>query len=1498
MSIFVVMKYHIHFLFSLLFLLFSSLGGSCQVYINEFMASNSSAYLDTATGTFGDWIELYNQDSDSLDISGYMLSDDRDDPAKFIIPDQSIIAGHGYLLVFADKLDARMHASFGLSKSGEEVVLRNTDGLLIDVVIFPEQKTNVSYGRDPDNLQHWLYFGEATPGAANTVEGIGRPTAVASPSLNLPAGFYTGSVVVSLTEANQSDLVVYYTTDGSEPGRDDQLFPREISIDTSTVIRIRAFQTGLIPSEIKTYSYFIDEVPDLPVLSMSIDPVHLYNDEYGIYVDGSGFDGSRESRNSCTQDWERPIHLEYFDENGVNGFSLQAGVQVKGRMNCEFPRKPLGIYFRSKYGEGSISYQLFKEKTVTEFSSFILRPGGADGMGDCYNGTMFRDGLLSTLLIDKMDIDYEGYQPAVFFVNGTYWGIHNIRERNKADYLAGNHNIDPDNIDLLENPANGGIIKGDDLHYNEMIQFLFQAGQISDEELNTLSGMIDINELINYQIAEIFVNNEDWAHNNVLCWRPRTDEGKWRWVFFDVEGGFGLYSDEDYLNNMFDYKGDNYLHHDRLFTKLLSNPGFKANFIQRFAAHLNTTFETNRVLGVIDSLYYTIAREMPRDIERWTGMTTRGGSGCSTISSLAQWNDHVENMREFARKRPDVIRDQLLSQYELDGMVNLNLRADNGRIMINGMENAGGGSYFKNIPIRLTAVPNPGYQFVEWVGLSKNPEIELSLLEETSLVAVFQPDGLSILPNRIDGHVRLKSSESPYVLSGDLIVPEGSSLYVEAGTELMLSGSASIYVYGTVQFDGSQEAPVSLRCIDPNQRWGALCLIQADEQSFINYVEIEQASLATMDPVLLKANVNLIETNLSTTGLKIMDAPKNAVFIHRGRVQIHKPILQTIGVGDYINALHAEHVLISDGYFLGNDAEDTDAIDLDEVAGADIQTCLFQNFFGPNSDGIDVGNSDHVQISNNIFSEISDKAISIGKGSIVSTRGNIFSNCNSGVGVKDLGSTVMIDRSTFYNNAKGIDCFEKEVGRGGGTALVSNTLFAGKRQLPVAQDYYSNLQISYCFSESDPLPGAQNRVGNADLLSPETGNFNLKTNSLCRDAGNPDHERDPDGSRPDIGAKYVFTGTVQDLYINEIQVFDDYLWFELYNAGPTEIAIDDLMIYTDPLLLNGVMLTDILKSSANLAPGEYKTYEIDYQNILGLEPIIRLELIQLHADQKNSVSYLQSYPIEAGYSYGCYPNGSYNYHYFRIPSPGYENVRPESLAGKLFINEILAKNTTGLTDQEGETDDWIELYNAGPGSVNVAGLYLSDDKTVKWKIPGGRQSLTHLEEGDFLILWADGDIEQGFNHLNFRLSGNGEQLHLFQYLYPDTLMIDSLSYAVQEDDISFGRYPDGSSEWRAMSHVTPGSSNVYMTIDEPGYSFTVAIFPNPATDYLNVRITGDPGYQSRLEIIDLNGRILFAQGIREFMSLPRLDVSRYPKGLYFVRINSKSRVVNKRIVIN
>jgi hypothetical protein len=145
----------------------------------------------------------------------------------------------------------------------------------------------------------------------------------------------------------------------------------------------------------------------------------------------------------------------------------------------------------------------------------------------------------------------------------------------------------------------------------------------------------------------------------------------------------------------------------------------------------------------------------------------------------------------------------------------------------------------------------------------------------------------------------------------------------------------------------------------------------------------------------------------------------------------------------------------------------------------------------------------------------------------------------------------------------------------------------------------------------------------------------------------------------------------------------------------------------------------------------------------------------------------------------------------------------------VVINELMARNNTTIADPQGDYDDWIELFNTTEATIDLSGMYLSDnlENPLKWQFPES----TSIGPGDYLIIWADedGQDEPGL-HANFKLSSQGETVWLFDTDAHGNMLLDSVTFGFQNLDVSFGRYPDGEGSLRVLSTPSPLGPN-----DEP-----------------------------------------------------------------------------------
>jgi hypothetical protein len=624
-----------------------------------------------------------------------------------------------------------LHTNFKIKSSGETLLLSDPQGVILDILETDSIPADISRGRKPDGAADWYYFEEPTPGDSNYTDGYQQ---FAPPvQCNINSGFYSTIVAVVLS-TEQGDADIYYTLDGSQPDQSSTKYTGLIEITETKVLRAGSYKDGCLPGPVMTKTFFIDENITLPVVSLSTNPENLWDEDNGIYVMGPNADPEYPYFGAnFWQDWERPAHVEFFENDGSPGFDCGCGIKIFGGWSRGFPQKSLSVFFRGEYGLSTLKYQLFPDIPISSFESFILRNSGND-----WESTMMRDGMMQSL-VSQTGIDVQAYRPAVLFLNGEYWGIHNLREKLSEHYIASHHNVDPDNIDMLENDRQ--VIHGDADHYNLLMDYIDTHDMTSDESYSYINTMMDIEEYLDYMIAEIYFDNTDWPGNNLKFWRPKTQWGKWRWLLYDTDFGFSLYDANGYQHNTLEFATEEYGPEwpnppwsTLLFRKLLENNQFKNDFINRFADHLNITFEGNRVLEKINQIKNIIDQEISRHLNRWQ-------------RQYDEWNSNIERLNTFAYNRVVYMRSFLMTKFNLTGMGMLKLNVSDslaGKIKINSQivdAFPWKGHYFLDIPISLKALPNYGYHFTNWTGSieSDSTTLYLYISEVIDLQANFEP---------------------------------------------------------------------------------------------------------------------------------------------------------------------------------------------------------------------------------------------------------------------------------------------------------------------------------------------------------------------------------------------------------------------------------------------------------------------------------------------------------------------------------------------------------------------------------------------------------------------------------------------------------------------------------------------------------------------------------------------------------------------------------------
>ncbi len=551
-------------------------------------------------------------------------------------------------------------------------------------------------------------------------------------SFSKEGGYYFDEVEVAISSPGAT---VYYTLNGKRPSRRSKRYVHPILLRKTTIIRAIAYR-GKEKSLPVGQTYFIDEPEtDLFTVSIGITPDVLFDPQRGLFMKGSAANDELWNKPGANF-WSRKevrAHIDIFESEGNLIYSSQSGLRLFGGMSRLFPQKSLAIVARKRYGQKRIEYPIFGKKNPKKFKFLVLRNSGSD-----FGKTHFRDAFM-TSLVDGWDIEKQAYQPAHVYINGKYWGIYNIREKVNRHFIAAHTDADKDSLDLLEHRYTRR--RGSKKHYYHLLKYIRHNDLSDPRHYAYIQTQMEVDNFMNYQIAEIYFDNQD-AGGNIKYWRPQTEDGKWRWILYDTDWGYGLHDSDAYKNNSLKFhaaadgpRWPNPPWSTYLLRNLLKNDEFKHRFVNRFADYLNTDFSAPVANEKISEMVRYLEPDMPRHLKRWR-------------ISPRRWYQSIKVMHEFASQRVPYMRMFLMDYFQTGAKREVNLQAtrggyillnDNLKIRTTNFK----GVYFERFPITLRAIPDYGYRFSHWEGVDgkrrKDKEVTITLDEEIVRVkAVFK----------------------------------------------------------------------------------------------------------------------------------------------------------------------------------------------------------------------------------------------------------------------------------------------------------------------------------------------------------------------------------------------------------------------------------------------------------------------------------------------------------------------------------------------------------------------------------------------------------------------------------------------------------------------------------------------------------------------------------------------------------------------------------------
>jgi CotH kinase protein/Secretion system C-terminal sorting domain/Fn3 associated len=634
-----------------------------------------------------------------------------------------------------------LHTNFKIDSDGEQIYLYSPALEVVDSLFVNCSGLDNSTGASPDAGNDLFLFETATPKETNNFSTT-FSTYNQAPTFSVVSGFYDEPFVVTINNPNGFFSTVFYTIDGSDPTINSIEYEGEpINIFYTSILRARVFSNNNIASPTTVSSYLLGINHNTPILSVVTDISNLYG-ETGIFT-------------NYANDWEKAAYVEYFDTDQSLVFSQNAGMQVDGGYGGS--RYHAQTSFRVELadpvlGDGSINYPIIPNRPErTKYSKFYLRNGSNQWLIYPY-----KDACQVECMAGETNIYYSAYRPITVYINGSYFGLYELREKFDNEYFEELEGANPDSIDILSLSAwNNYVLRaveGSTDSFFDSYELFNDLNAADDNYWNLADEHFDLEYYTDYIIGESWMGNVDWPQNNIKIYRSNATNYRWRFCLIDLE--LALAPNEwtdcyfDHIEYMLEQSTDNpYIN---IWLKSLGNQRFKNYFINRFADVMNTAYKFERLSAIDNNFFDESVLEMVNEYERWG----------DPFNIPDQMNDFYENHLEFQfqiSERTEQVRNQIEDNFSLNNQVDVTLDVHPvgaGKIHISTITPntyPWEGVYFNGIPVKIEAIAENGYTFLNWGNNSLIQDtlnsVFNNILNVNNIVfdAYFQgnPDGLS-----------------------------------------------------------------------------------------------------------------------------------------------------------------------------------------------------------------------------------------------------------------------------------------------------------------------------------------------------------------------------------------------------------------------------------------------------------------------------------------------------------------------------------------------------------------------------------------------------------------------------------------------------------------------------------------------------------------------------------------------------------------------------------
>ncbi|MCH2384148.1 MAG: lamin tail domain-containing protein [Pedosphaera sp.] len=1436
-----------------------------DVVISEFSAASTRAYKRVD----GDWIELHNRGDATVSLAGWSLTDDRANLAKWLLPDLSIGAGKR-LVIFATGEDIRnkstskpSHTNFKLNPNGEYLALCSPEAprRAVSAIQFPEQAASVSYGLNKND--EWVYFSKPTPGAANSTATVS--SRVSSVHFSLPRGFYERKAVYLTLTTDTPGAKIRYTTNGDTPGccgngnyeTVGKVYTGAIRIAKTSIIRAIAYKGGMLPSKVKTNTYFYGLSANrkrIPALSLVTDDRHLW-----------GSKGIQKQPNATRHGiaWERPVSTELIRPDDNGGFAVDCGIRIQGggyvrpRYNpnsrLPFSKYSFRLYFRGDYGAGRLEYPLFGDIPVQSFDRIVLRAGMND-----HTNPFIKDEWARRLCSNVGQVCPRG-NFVNLFINGQYKGYYNPCERIDTKFLADWYQTD-ENYDLIAqfNEVQAGTVTS----WRKMLNYVNRYDMNDPEHFQVVEKQLDMPAMADYLLPLIYAANDDWPHNNWRAARHKPD-GLFRFINWDAEWTFSKSTSHNTIKNQLSNTNPPWGNTDvaKLFNGLKVSSEYQMIFADRVHKHFYNGggLTDSEIRRIFDELYNTVRGTIPVSKSWGTNWIRRRRA--PVLRHLKEANlaasDYAPKFNQFGGTVPEGFKLKLSASR---GDVYYTTDESDPRVRFAGSISASAKKYDSAKGVILndgTHVKARTMTAGKWSALTEasfmvgGGDVPVRITE-----IMYNPQGGDAFEYiELQNVGDTEEDLSGFSFEGITFRFAENSPPLAAGAYLLLVNDANVQAfrarYPGVRVSGLYEGRLSnkgerLALVDRNGET-VLSVDYDDGGAWPSEPDGDGYSLVLSNPEGDPDSPANWRASLAKGGTPGRPSPSGP-----------QPLV-------VLNEVLAENVASAP-----NGATFPDFVELKNVAGTDVYLqnwSLSDNPAKPRKFNFP-GN---VVIKANgylvVWLDTAAEAPGLHAGFAIDNDGDTIALFNpGGERIDVLGFGLQVADHSIGRGSDGGDWSlnRPTPGKTNKAAPVADlknlklnefvaaappgsddwvelfntdskpaALFGLAWEAGLAKFTYRRLSFiapgSYQVFSADKKPGVRHLdfklpAAGGTLLLRDTNGAELDDLSYRTQEDGESRGRYPNGTGPWT----TFTTTVSPgqanylpktdglklsefLAINDAAVIDPLGrtsdWIEIWNNSTTSIDLAGMSLSIDKVEPGQWSFPDSAKLRAKgqllvwcngsrdpaLGPADYLNTGRSLNGAYGT-------VYLFNADEQivDRISYGFQVPDR---SVGRDKNGDWAL--LDSPSPGKENKLPATLASpsNLVINEWMAN---------GRGSDWIELHNPQPKPVRMDGLYLTDNISSIGRTKFEITKLNYIAGGGFVKWIADADLAKGGDHVNFSLSSLGEPIALYSRTKS---LLDKRLISKTIPGESEGRLPDGATRiTKFPSTPTPGKSN-YLPVE-------------------------------------------------------------------------------------